>query len=662
MTNLKKIKSRLKNISHESLLKLNDNQLDFIVHPINESCYLKACPGSGKTEVVGIKAAYEISNWKNKYSGIAVLSFTKNAAKEIKDRVDKYDSINGTRHPHFIGTIDSWLHSFILHPFGHKIFGYKGVKEGSERRQAVIGDKSYSLIDNDSDSSFLDNDRYKISYEVPIIGTNKSKKIPYLVNKYYITIKGEYESNNHDSPIPDSISKDLLKEKKTNFLTDGFATYQDAEYLCYKVLKHNEDILKTFAKRFPTIIIDECQDLSVSQIYLFHLLKEQGVTLIFIGDINQAIYEFRKVDIAKFNEFLAYHKIQQKELLINYRSNQHIVNMCQHFAKTLNDGNDVVNVDGLEPILHETNVFVWEYDDLTEIPQKFINFIHERNAITIQFQHEQGISIQDAKGIINIQKSAILSRGKGLLADIRPNANNKFDKIELFANSLNCWNIVNRTNNDIQNSLQDLGKSISILAYQGRGSYQNQFCPEGLGHIEWRMLLYDIIEKASKRLYPFNDISWSEWTKSLKLFLKEYWEYLPLTPVEWSIVENKFRVKSTAKKSKSKKPTEEVKNKDKKVIETLKTSVSIKSNEIRLTTIHDVKGETLDAILLVSSKDKKSKGGHFEHWLGNGDKQNYEFVRFAYVACSRPKHLLIWAIPKISQNPHLKTLQAMGFK
>lgn len=41
--------------------ELCEEQVDFILHPINKPCFLKACPGSGKTEVVGIKAAYEIA-------------------------------------------------------------------------------------------------------------------------------------------------------------------------------------------------------------------------------------------------------------------------------------------------------------------------------------------------------------------------------------------------------------------------------------------------------------------------------------------------------------------------------------------------------------------------------------------------------------------------
>ena len=85
------------------------------------------------------------------------------------------------------------------------------------------------------------------------------------------------------------------------------------------------------------------------------------------------------------------------------------------------------------------------------------------------------------------------------------------------------------------------------------------------------------------------------------------------------------------------------------------------SEEIRMTTFHDVKGETLDAVLIISSKDKKSKGGHYEHWISESNDEK-EYVRFAYVASSRPKHLLIWAIPKKENNPFINKIKDLGFE
>ena len=116
-----------------------DQQIDYIFSSIEASVFLKACPGSGKTEVVAMKAAYEISKWKLN-GGIAILSFTNNAADVIHNRVSEFMGLESVSHPHFIGTFDSWLHGFIAHPFLHKLYGYKG-------NQNKDNDKSYRIVD-----------------------------------------------------------------------------------------------------------------------------------------------------------------------------------------------------------------------------------------------------------------------------------------------------------------------------------------------------------------------------------------------------------------------------------------------------------------------------------------------------------------------------------
>lgn len=104
----------------------SDEQLDYVLSSIENCVFLKACPGSGKTEVVGLKAAYEMSKWAKTPGGIAVLTFTNNAAEVIEKRVSQFGGVVKVGFPHFIGTIDSWLHGYIAHPFAHIVTKYNG--------------------------------------------------------------------------------------------------------------------------------------------------------------------------------------------------------------------------------------------------------------------------------------------------------------------------------------------------------------------------------------------------------------------------------------------------------------------------------------------------------------------------------------------------------
>ena len=84
----------------------------------------------------------------------------------------------------------------------------------------------------------------------------------------------------------------------------------------------------------------------------------------------------------------------------------------------------------------------------------------------------------------------------------------------------------------------------------------------------------------------------------------------------------------------------------------------INHSGIKITTIHDVKGETLDAVMVVSAVSKSgTTDGHWEQWL---EDQDAEAARLAYVASSRPRHLLVWAVPEISEE-QAPILTRLGF-
>jgi len=612
-----------------SPIELSEEQIDFILHPLQENCHLNACPGSGKTEVVGIKAAYEFSHWNEKNSGLAILSFTKNAAKEITERVKKYGGAQATQYPHFVGTIDSWLHNYILHPFAHKAAGSTGRDK----------DKSFRLVDNEEQYVFLNSFTTRLSD----FGNNFKQA---WVNEYY------FECTTPEIPISQSRhlnldgitaeKQEMLRENKKKFLKAGMTTYSDAEFLCFYLLKKNPSILLLLAKRFPIIYIDECQDLSNNQLEILQLLADSGIKLHFIGDTNQSIYEFKRVNVEAIHAFISKNGMTELHLTKNFRSNQKIVNIAMKLEE-LTTIKPVKQIIGHEAHLFEDCCILLEYDpELPEkIPQLFIDIINEINS-----------ALSNSQNHIDINNSVIVARSHNILSLFKNSPASRLTKIELFANALSCWNNVPRTSQDMQNALHQLGKSISMLAYDGNGNHQNQYCPETYTNLEWRAFLYIVITEAclpANNLYPFEDADWSTWAARLKIFLASKWKILLDPQNDWESV----KAKVASPKGGA----------TKKVAATINIIKNVHSEKIRMTTFHDVKGETMHAAMVVSSKDKTSKGGHFEHWISK-DEKNSEYVRFAYVASSRPKHLLIWAIPKSKpgKNKHLKAIESMGFK
>lgn len=85
---------------------------------------VKACPGSGKTLTVAARLHRLLADWGSRHTGIATLSFTNTAWQEVENYLARdYGVRVPLSHPHFLGTIDSFINQFIFLPFGHKVVG-----------------------------------------------------------------------------------------------------------------------------------------------------------------------------------------------------------------------------------------------------------------------------------------------------------------------------------------------------------------------------------------------------------------------------------------------------------------------------------------------------------------------------------------------------------
>jgi hypothetical protein len=79
---------------------------------------------------------------------------------------------------------------------------------------------------------------------------------------------------------------------------------------------------------------------------------------------------------------------------------------------------------------------------------------------------------------------------------------------------------------------------------------------------------------------------------------------------------------------------------------------------LRYETIHQVKGETHDVTVVVSSQQPGVHQSHWQDWLRD---RGSEAARFAYVASSRPQHMLIWAVKKLKAEDR-PVLAQLGFE
>ncbi|MBK6965346.1 MAG: UvrD-helicase domain-containing protein [Bacteroidales bacterium] len=113
-----------------------------------------------------------------------------------------------------------------------------------------------------------------------------------------------------------------------------FSHFRDSEFLISQIIYHKPNIRKSLIKRFPYIIIDECQDLSSTQLTILNCMVKDGLKVFFIGDLNQSIYKFREVEPGLITDFITNNNLVKLQLSNNFRSNQKIVDVFVRYSPT----------------------------------------------------------------------------------------------------------------------------------------------------------------------------------------------------------------------------------------------------------------------------------------------------------------------------------------
>lgn len=234
-----------------------------------------ACPGSGKTTALVAKL-YILTKFMpfEDGSGICVLTHTNVAIDLIKEKLGKQGSIL-FEHPNFCGTIQSFVNSYLAQPMYVKKYGH--------RINTIDDDIAYSYI-----SSKLRRWN-KTRHNLHFLESVKNLRFDYKESKWI-------KKNGAEFSFPDKFSDDNskyvrkeVKNKKINALKKGILFYDEAysfgkAYLdCYPVLSH------AFSERFKYVFVDEAQDTSALQ---YGILTDlfNNTTVQMVGDPNQAIY------------------------------------------------------------------------------------------------------------------------------------------------------------------------------------------------------------------------------------------------------------------------------------------------------------------------------------------------------------------------------------
>ena len=282
------------------MIMLDEYQKNAVEH-MDGPCLVVAGPGSGKTAVITerIKALTSLHNVKQ--DRILVITFTKDAAENMKQRflqisADCSCSVN-------FGTFHSVFLRILMEEGGYKS---ADILFGKEKEHYLKKAAAIRGVKDEGKSDFYGILEKELSYKV-----NCMKK-------------DEKESEN--KPIFDEY--EALKKK------DHRIDFDDMLFLTLQLFVDKPKVLKKWRNKFDYVLVDEVQDMNRLQFRILSLLVYPNNNIFAVGDEDQAIYGFRGSDPSLMLDFpKLYPGCTLLKLENNYRSPNKIIGTAERLIR-----------------------------------------------------------------------------------------------------------------------------------------------------------------------------------------------------------------------------------------------------------------------------------------------------------------------------------------
>lgn len=569
-----------------------------------------AGPGSGKTLVITHRTKALIEEYGVNPRDILVITFTKAAAQEMKERFMKLMGVKET------GVNFGTFHAvfFTILKYAYNYNGSNILREEDKHHWFTEVVRKMNL-EIDDEKEFV----ASISSEISLVKTER------IDLKHYYSINCSEESFQ-------SIYKQYDEFLKSKNLID----FDDMLLLCYELLTQRPDILKFWQSKFKYILIDEFQDINQIQYDIIRLLSKPEDNLFIVGDDDQSIYRFRGAKPEIMLHFPKDYKNCKEVLLdVNYRSTPNILEGALRVVK-----------HNKERFQKE---FVTYHSKGEEIKLKTFPTLSEENKQIIQ-----EIMEYKRKGIPFSQMAVLFRTNTGprALIDGLMEYNIPFKMKDSLPNIYEHW-IAKNIIAYIKLAMGNLERSLLLQImnrpkrYLTRESIENpEFLMSELKtYYSDKPWVIDRIEKLEydllmlKKMNPYAAIYYIRNAIGYDEYLKEYAEYRRIKVEE--LYETIEELQESAKEFQTYEDwfhhMEEYK-------EELKNQMANRDNRnidsINLSTMHSAKGLEYEVVFIIDANE-----GIIPHRKANLPEDMEEERRMFYVAMTRAKrHLHIYSV------------------
>lgn len=280
-------------------MALNETQKKAIRH-MHGPMLVLAGPGSGKTTVITNRVRYLTQKAGVDPGHILVITFTRAAAREMKERYGQMAQAGCARVS--FGTFHSVF--FLILKLAYRYQAADIIRE-EQKVQIMRGLVERCGMEVEDEGEFISSILTEISM---VKGELMDVECYYAKNcsaDVFKTLFLGYE-------------QELRKRRQLDF--------DDMLIMCYQLLKERADILLAWQDKYRYILIDEFQDINKIQYEIVKMLALPENNLFIVGDDDQSIYRFRGAKPEIMMGFQKdYPQASRLVLDMNYRSSRQIV-------------------------------------------------------------------------------------------------------------------------------------------------------------------------------------------------------------------------------------------------------------------------------------------------------------------------------------------------
>lgn len=591
-------------------MEFNDSQINAIRHG-DGPMLLLAGPGSGKTTVLTHRIRYMIEKHGVKADSILVITFTKAAASEMKNRFQNLC-------PDIKGVTFGTFHSVFFWVL-RTAYNYSAADIMTEAEK-------YSVIRDSIE-------RHGFKYD------SQEDFARNVVNEIGCVKSDRLDVSGYDSTTMKPEDFRIVYGEYENFLRSrGKIDFDDMLVFTYELLSQRPDILRMWQNKFRYILVDEFQDINGIQYDTIKLMAGGDRNLFVVGDDDQSIYGFRGAAPSIMKRFPEDFPGTIVEYLnVNYRCSYDIVecskriisNNTQRYEKKLQSAFGAGNSD---------RVHIVKVESVTEQNRRIVERIRELNS--------SGIPFSDMAVIYrtNTEPRALTSRlsESGIpfsMRDSIPNifthflAENVFDYIKLARGARDrrtMLRIINKPNRYISRDAFD-SPDVDLEAL--RQYYKDKY--RIVNNIN---VLENDLERIS-RLAPYAAVNYIRKAVGLDAYVQEYAEYRGVSPDEYmDILEE---IQESARDFLSIDGWFEYIEKYSRELKEKNRSGDLQADSVTLTTMHAAKGLEYSYVFIMDAVENVTP-----HKKSIKDNNVEEERRLFYVAVTRAKYGLYVYVPQ----------------